>query len=494
MKKFLIILCLSFLCTHAYSNLTQENLQKSLLNIQTSQENEKKPKIFQFFVKERVLKNLNFNIQGITVVSQNEPDTRPGFAPDWGTEIFESMVFENIQFEDCNFQWINFTNAHFKNVKFIRCNFQYVAFDQASFNHVVFEESNLSDAIFYKADLKQVLFSKNLGLYTSFMQANLENVSFVENNLEGSNFHLATGHNTNFPSNTNPHKKPFILVSWNDQAPGVAGVKALKRIQELGGIPLKFHYKDPEIDSKKLQEEVKTIFKNIEKNSLISIPKQILDFAVKGSFPEIEKIKKKAHQFVSATSGVYFPGGRDIQPYFYGQETHSHTMTTEDIRRDVFEFAILDELDRSDRPFLGVCRGIQIANIWYGGTLNQFVEGHHFVLQEYHLAEAINENQTNSVVANIFHHTKEKFIGYSHHFQTIGQVGQKLTVTARSDDQTIKAMEMLNRTFFVLIQWHPEYQGDLSTPQAILLNEKISQTNIEIYKKFIEASLQKDEL
>ena len=71
---------------------------------------------------------------------------------------------------------------------------------------------------------------------------------------------------------------------------------------------------------------------------------------------------------------LLLPGGGDMHPRFYGQAIDG----SEDIdeARDEHELALIDDFLRVGRPVLGICRGLQVLNVYFGGTLRQHIEGH----------------------------------------------------------------------------------------------------------------------
>lgn len=488
-----------------YGELAQEDFQKIIFKIQSTQ-NEKQEigKIFQQFVpnETQILRGLDFNIKNLTTVSKSEPITRPGLAPEWGTDIFEKMHFENLIFRNCNFQWLNLSKATFKNVKFIDCNFEWTVCDETTFENVVFEDCMLNQSTFFKSKFNDVMFSRNEAHYVNFMEADLEKVFFHLNDLKGSNFFGVTSKNILFKGMTRDVllydiarevelnqaledgiNEPIILMAWDNKTPALSHYRLVKKIQELGGIPFKYNYRDSGIDDVKLSSEVERILEDIDPNSPSPLPKRILERAKEGDFPELSKILTKTQAWVKSVSGILFPGGQDIRPFFYGQDPHPKTSKINDLRRDLFEFAILDALEETDLPFMGVCRGLQVFNVWRGGTLHQHVEGHLYFPQNYHLV-----SKEDGILSEIFKNSVNPFTGFSFHHQAVDKVGQGLKVIARSNDETIKAMEIAQKRFGVLLQWHPEFKGDVSTPAAEQLDAKLSIGNHEILEQFIKAS------
>ena len=474
--------------------------QANLVEILNKLQSEKNSNIDSYqpfiFNNRQIIDQLDFNIKGLTAISTMEQTFRPGLAPDWGTNIFESIEFHNIAFNNCNFRWLNLSNTKFSNCAFFNCNFEGAVFENAIIENGVFYNCNLDDAVFQKAKLNDVLFKNNHASYSSFLESTLEKVQFHSNNLHGSNFfgahfdsstHLDNTEDVLIQYNTNINK-PVILITSYNKKPMPAFTKVVKRLKELNTIPFKFNFGDTDIDVIKLKEEVDLIIGKLKVKYDASLPKQILDFAANGNFNEISKIKNKAREWVDFVDGVIVPGGQDVQPFFYKQAPEPQTELTADLRRDLFEFAILDAVDARGIPLLGICRGMQIDNIWRGGTLFQHVPRHLFCVQEYTLHDSIKNDSAPSIMAQLFGNSVESFTGYSLHHQAVDRIGKGLTLIASSSDGTIKALEMLGANrFHVLVQWHPEYKGDTSTPESAQLEAKLSAGNTELFKRFVQA-------
>ncbi|TAK67905.1 MAG: gamma-glutamyl-gamma-aminobutyrate hydrolase family protein [Bacteroidetes bacterium] len=171
---------------------------------------------------------------------------------------------------------------------------------------------------------------------------------------------------------------------------------------------------------------------------------------------------------IDSCDGVLLTGGGDIDPALYGA-TGIHPKTYSiDVKRDDFEREVIDETLRQEKPLLGICRGLQMINVHFGGTLIQdldeighpnhstkkeFEQTHGVVIQsEGLLADAVG------VLSGIIN---------SYHHQAADTVGEGLNVVARSDDGIIEALELKNgeaRPFFLAVQWHPERMSDALNP------------------------------
>lgn len=153
-------------------------------------------------------------------------------------------------------------------------------------------------------------------------------------------------------------------------------------------------------------------------------------------------------------------GGSDIDPAAYGAEPHPETrgMVPE---RDAFEIALTRRAVEIDMPVLGICRGMQILNVAFGGTLLQHLpdvfghENHRRVAGSFENADHDVRLQADSLAAQaageLVHITK------SHHHQGVDAIGEGLVVTGRSTlDNLVEAIEMPDRRFVLGVQWHPE--------------------------------------
>ncbi|HEX5504522.1 MAG TPA: gamma-glutamyl-gamma-aminobutyrate hydrolase family protein [Thermomicrobiales bacterium] len=168
-------------------------------------------------------------------------------------------------------------------------------------------------------------------------------------------------------------------------------------------------------------------------------------------------------ELAETLDGVLFSGGGDIRPSRYGDATtHPTTYGISDLR-DEFELALLDAALARDLPVLCICRGIQILNVGFGGTLYQDVadqfpgaiahrpEGEGGARHEpLHTVAA----EPGSLVADVY--GAETVAANSFHHQTLKEIGAGLEVIGRSADGSIEAVVAPDRRFVLGVQWHPE--------------------------------------
>ena len=147
---------------------------------------------------------------------------------------------------------------------------------------------------------------------------------------------------------------------------------------------------------------------------------------------------------------LLLPGGGDVDPSFYG-ETNQESAGI-DIELDRKQFEILDWFVKAKRPIMAICRGHQLLNVYFGGTLIQNLptaESHrHLGYDQAHISHAI----PGSVPAQIY---GTEFPINSAHHQGIKDLGKGLTVIQTAPDGVIEAVA--HETLPVIsVQWHPE--------------------------------------
>lgn len=159
------------------------------------------------------------------------------------------------------------------------------------------------------------------------------------------------------------------------------------------------------------------------------------------------------HENVAAF--VYL-GGADVHPGFYSPVDLTLDLPGIDARADTF---CLDSLERAvteDRPVLGICRGSQLLNVSLGGTLIDHIDGHRVDMGNGNMGfmdEKIELVATSKIGELLGEGTVN--VRSAHH-QTIDQPGDGLAVTAYAHDNSIEAVEHLEKSWVMGLQWHPE--------------------------------------
>jgi putative glutamine amidotransferase len=158
--------------------------------------------------------------------------------------------------------------------------------------------------------------------------------------------------------------------------------------------------------------------------------------------------------------GVMLIGGADLDPASYGAPRDPATEATYP-ERDQFELAVLRAAIERDVPVLGICRGMQVLNVAYGGTLEQNLIGddgswpHRKVVGTFDGNEHTVTLTPGSLAADAV--GEQVHIARCHHHQAVREVGDGLVVTGRADsDGVTEAIELADGAWALGVQWHPE--------------------------------------
>ena len=176
--------------------------------------------------------------------------------------------------------------------------------------------------------------------------------------------------------------------------------------------------------------------------------------------------------------GVIFSGGKDINPKHYEEALKYPGIVEVDEKRDALEFELFDRAHRCRVPILGICRGAQMINVKFGGTLYQDLKqdfSPDAAARPEHNQSAARPEATHSVTltdpdSGLAETFKGSCLVNSLHRQAVKRLGRGLRVTARSGDGLVEAVESADAYPFLLaVQWHPEELVD--RPEARKLFE-----------------------
>ena len=151
-------------------------------------------------------------------------------------------------------------------------------------------------------------------------------------------------------------------------------------------------------------------------------------------------------------------GAGDLDPALYGEEPHPETGPVQE-ERDAYELALVRGALEREMPVLGICRGMQILNVAYGGTIEQHlpdVLGHE---EHRHTPGAFADHEVRLAPGSLAARAagSERTPVKSHHHQGVKEVGNGLVVTGRSaEDGAVEALEDPSCPFVLGVLWHPE--------------------------------------
>ena len=177
--------------------------------------------------------------------------------------------------------------------------------------------------------------------------------------------------------------------------------------------------------------------------------------------------------------GLVLVGGGDVDPQRYGAKHNDHLYGVEP-DRDEFEIALLHAADRLAMPTLCICRGMQVMNVAFGGTLHQHLPNHPYLIEHGVPLEGTQtiHDVTPEPGSRLSAVTKAGTLAsVSHHHQGVDRLGEGLTVSGRSPDGLIEAIERIvpdpqdtRATWMVGVQWHPEDTAEDDPAQQSLFD------------------------
>lgn len=159
---------------------------------------------------------------------------------------------------------------------------------------------------------------------------------------------------------------------------------------------------------------------------------------------------------VDNVDGMVFPGGEDIHPEEYGQEVHPKCadIVPERDKQELFTYRYL--LSRK-KPFLAICRGLQLVNVAHGGNLIQDIPSQ-FETDIEHQSREAAAHEVQVVPGTLLHQLmrQNKVNVNSRHHQNIQDLGEGLKANAYAPDGLIEGLEFENGYPGLAFQWHPE--------------------------------------
>jgi putative glutamine amidotransferase len=166
-------------------------------------------------------------------------------------------------------------------------------------------------------------------------------------------------------------------------------------------------------------------------------------------------------QVVESLDGILLPGSdSDVDPQRYGHQPHPRLGTVQPIK-DRTDLLVLAAAEKKRIPVLGICFGMQVLNVYRGGTLIQDIESQ--VPNAIKHEQGAPRDRRSHSIKILSGSVLESLAGAeqssvnSHHHQAIDSIGRDLIATAWSTDGLVEALEDPRAQPFVMtVQWHPE--------------------------------------
>jgi len=181
-----------------------------------------------------------------------------------------------------------------------------------------------------------------------------------------------------------------------------------------------------------------------------------------GSGDVIRRGNIRLADYVAELDGLVLQGGADVSPLTYGEQPLRRDWEG-DRARDLYEIELLQEFVAAGKPVLGICRGLQLINVAFGGTLFQDIGFQRKEAHEHHNPEAYDRHHheitfvAGGGLARLYPELAKTRVTSIHH-QAVKDLGKDLVIDALSvPDGMVESVRWNGAGYVVGVQWHPEF-------------------------------------
>jgi gamma-glutamyl-gamma-aminobutyrate hydrolase PuuD/uncharacterized protein YjbI with pentapeptide repeats len=327
---------------------------------------------------------------------------------------------ENSALNDCNFSMGNVIKVVMENTVLSKVDLKQSNWYQSRLDHLTIQEGKLAEASFLRTSVA----------HSQLIDCDLTDALLLDAK-EG--FSMQGGV---------PHQitKPVVAIGWTFEDRGDYEKLTTKVLRENNILVLPYnndmgHHVSNEYQ---LKLEIAIQYRKIS-NTDISISQQLLQNAAPDS--QIDMLKKDAAEILKHADGLILPGGEDIETCLYKLDQYPAI-----IYRSLLEIALISEAQQRKIPTKGICRGAQMINVFFGGTLHQHVSGQYGIHKVQWTDSAMGAELRQSI--------GDSFKTESNHHQAVDKVGKGLQVVLVRDN--IPKMLLSEDGTFIASQIHPE--------------------------------------
>ncbi len=193
--------------------------------------------------------------------------------------------------------------------------------------------------------------------------------------------------------------------------------------------------------------------------------------ALAGGLPVELTRDADADETVAHLDGLVLTGGADLDPQHY-HEAPDEDLGPLEPDRDAWEMGLLAAARAKGIPVLAICRGLQLVNVVFGGTLHQHVELNEGAGHPQWSVDGHERTHTVTVVEGtvLAKLSPGDFGVNSLHHQVVEEVGEGLVVSAAASDGVVEGLESPDERI-VAVQWHPELLAKPDPTFAWLVRE-----------------------
>lgn len=170
----------------------------------------------------------------------------------------------------------------------------------------------------------------------------------------------------------------------------------------------------------------------------------------------------RPEDYVSELDALVLQGGSDVSPLTYGESPLKAEWTGDRVR-DLYEIDLLQAFIARGKPVLGICRGLQLINVAFGGTLYQDISAQHGGGEEHYDPDAFDQHfhdiafTPGSTLSRLYPGVEKTRVNSIHH-QAVKVLGSDLKVEALSmPDSVVEAVCWQGASYVLGVQWHPEF-------------------------------------
>ena len=189
---------------------------------------------------------------------------------------------------------------------------------------------------------------------------------------------------------------------------------------------------------------------------------------------DLSFVENNLHDF-TLCDGFILTGGDDVDPVFYdGQPNYPNMPPVFHPRRDTYEKLLIEYAMLHQKPLLGICRGLQIVNVFYGGKLKQDLgEERNTIHKSVVGVDKVHDVfiEANTLLHEIINNNMGSTNSAHHQAIDADCIGANLKVNAwaATGEKIIEGVEFLDKAgkpFMLCVQWHPERMADQQNPLA----------------------------
>ncbi|MCF7806112.1 MAG: gamma-glutamyl-gamma-aminobutyrate hydrolase family protein, partial [Simkaniaceae bacterium] len=381
-----------------------------------------------------------------------------------------NLECKGITFEECRFEYMTMDHSIFERTVFKNCDLQKIKMTYSLFDRCHFIDSNLKNGLFLKSKFIQSVFDQCVLDRVCFESAVFDYCSFYQTAMRGMSLFLAKFSECRAKEcdltqtvlcdakegllleecTISPKKRPVMAMGCDFRYRMSFGELIENSLKDNEADVLLHSYEPHDVVSYELNREIRETLKEFTPQCQMSRAQFVLASAKPGS--QVDKIIQIAKQVLAHSDGVIIPGGSDVEREFYVDEEVSFYT---DHRRSMMEFALIAEAEKTNQLVAGICRGSQLLNVYFGGTLRD-LDDTSYGIQQLTAVSDEGSRKANRLFSDLF---KDGFCGFSCHNQAIDELAPNLQAVLKYED-IIKATESKCGRFFG-IQFHPEEYYDL---------------------------------